>query len=103
MLKTKTAPDASAYSPTIPGATRKIVVLQRGWIVVGDVHHEGTTVVVNSASVIRRWGTTNGLGQLALAGATKETILDLCGTVRAHELAVVMYIDVTMVNGKPVI
>jgi hypothetical protein len=84
--------------------TRQIVILQRGWIVVGDVEQDGTKIIVTDASVIRRWGTTNGLGQLALGGPTKETILDACGTVRAHELAVVATIDVVIgKNGKPVI
>ena len=83
---------------------RQIVILQRGWIVVGDVEQVGNKMVVNGASVIRRWGTTNGLGQLALAGPTKETILDACGTVTAHELAVIATIDVMNgTNGKPVI
>jgi hypothetical protein len=73
---------------------RQIAVLQRGWIVVGDAYRVGTEIRVDNASVIRRWGTTNGLGQLALAGVTKETILDACGTVRVHELAVVMLMEV---------
>jgi hypothetical protein len=86
---------------TVPSTNslRQIVVLQRGWIVVGDVTQSGNTIIINNASVIRRWGTTNGLGQLALGGATKDTILDPCGTVKAHELAIVMTIDVQM-NSK---
>lgn len=91
-------------SNEISNKVRQIVILQRGWIVVGDVEQVGTKVTITDASVIRRWGTTNGLGQLALAGPTKETILDACGTVRAHELAVVATMDVVVnKNGKPVI
>jgi len=82
---------------------RQIVILQRGWIVVGDVTREGNDVVVSNSSVIRRWGTKNGIGQLALAGPTSETVLDPLGRIESHELAVVGRIDVTMVNGKPVI
>ena len=82
---------------------RQIVILQRGWIVVGDVTREGNDVVVSNSSVIRRWGTKNGIGQLALAGPTPETILDPLGRIESHELAVVGRIDVTLVNGKPVI
>lgn len=89
---------------TATNTSRQIVVLQRGWIVVGDVTQTGSTVIINNASVIRRWGTTNGLGQLALAGATKETILDPCGVVKAHELAIVMTIEVqSHTDGRPVI
>jgi len=82
---------------------RQIVILQRGWIVVGDVTREGNDVVVSNSSVIRRWGTKNGIGQLALAGPTSETVLDPLGRIESHELAVVGRIDVTMVNGNPVI
>ncbi len=72
-----------------------IVVLQRGWVVIGHLSIEGDDVTITGASVIRRWGTTRGLGQIALEGIQPETVLDPCGTVRAHRLAVVMTIDVT--------
>lgn len=72
---------------------KKIVVLQRGWVVVGDYAKDAHEVVVTNASVIRRWGTTKGLGEIAENGPTSNTVLDKCGTVRAHELAVVMIID----------
>lgn len=75
--------------------TKKIVVLQRGWVVVGDVKTGPETVTVSDASVIRRWGTTKGLGQLAATGPTKDTVLDPAGTVTAHPLGVVMMLDVT--------
>ena len=42
--------------------TREIVILQRGWIIVGDVVRNGSEFTVTDASVIRRWGTTNGIG-----------------------------------------
>lgn len=71
----------------------KIVVLHRGWVVVGDYSVEGEEVVISNASVIRKWGTTKGLGELALNGKLKDTILDDCGTVRANKLAVVMALD----------
>lgn len=71
--------------------SKVILVLQRGWVVVGDLTHEDASVVhLDNASVIRRWGTTKGLGQLALEGPQKETILDPCGVVEAHPLAVVL-------------
>lgn len=74
-------------------STKQIVVLQRGWVVIGDVSKDGDEIVVENASVIRRWGTTKGLGQLA-NGPTSTTVLDKAGTVRAHELAVVFTLDV---------
>jgi hypothetical protein len=72
---------------------KKIVVLHRGWVVVGDVRKEGNEIVVENASVIRRWGTTKGLGQLASDGPQSNTVLDAAGTVRANELAVVLTLD----------
>jgi hypothetical protein len=70
----------------------RILVLQRGWVVVGNYSEEGDECVLTDASVIRRWGTTKGLGQLA-SGPLADTVLDACGTVRAHKLAVVMQIE----------
>ena len=72
-----------------------IVVLQRGFVVVGDMKKEGTTVFVENCAVIRRWGTTQGLGEIAMNGPTSETILDRCPTIHCHELAVVMAMEVT--------
>lgn len=73
--------------------SKKIVVLHRGWVVVGDFKKEGNEIVVENASVVRRWGTTKGLGQLANEGPLENTVLDPTPPVRAHELAVVMSID----------
>lgn len=72
---------------------KKIVVLQRGWVVVGDYAKNGHEVIVTNASVIRRWGTTKGLGEIAANGPTSTTVLDKCGTVRLHEQSVIMAID----------
>lgn len=77
-----------------PDEKREIVILQRGWIMVGNVTKQGSDIVMDNTSLIRRWGTTTGLGQLALTGPTKDTILCACGRVRVHELAVVARIEV---------
>ena len=71
----------------------KIVVLHRGWVVVGRHRTEGNQVVIENAAVIRRWGTTKGLGEIATGGPTSNTLLDTCPTIRVHELAVIMTID----------
>lgn len=71
----------------------KIVVLQRGWVVIGQYSEDGEYSVLENAAVIRRWGTTKGLGELALEGKQAETKLDKCGTVRFHKLTSVMLID----------
>ena len=74
-------------------SVKRIVVLQRGWVVVGDMRQDGPQVCVENASVVRIWGSAKGLGEIAAGGPTKNTVLDPCGTVRAHELAIVMTID----------
>lgn len=58
---------------------RYIVIGNRGNIVVGDLTIKGQTGYLTNASVIRIWGTTKGLGQLALEGPTHKTKLDFCG------------------------
>lgn len=75
--------------------TWKIVVLQRGWIVVGKMEREGTQCKLHHASVIRNWGTKKGLGELALEGPKKDTVLDPCnGVVEFDYLTVVLTLDV---------
>jgi hypothetical protein len=66
-----------------------IVVLDRGWVYVGRCRQEGTNLIIEDAKNIRRWGTTQGLGQLALEGAQPNTILDPVGTVIAPMRAVI--------------
>lgn len=72
---------------------KQIIIAQRGWVFVGDVERSGDDVTISDAKCIRRWGTTNGLGQLALHGPQKNTVLDDVGTVRLHALAVVASLD----------
>lgn len=71
----------------------KILILQRGWVVIGRYGKDGTEHVLTDAAVVRRWGTSKGLGQLATDGPQPNTVLDKAGTVRAHELATVLVID----------
>ena len=72
----------------------KIVVLQRGWIVVGRFERKDTQCKLHNASVIRNWGTTNGLGEIAEGGPTSSTKLDKCkGVVEFDYMTVVLTID----------
>ena len=54
----------------------KIVVLQRGWVIVGKFEKSGSECKMHGVSVIRNWGTTRGLGEIAGNGPTKDTKLD---------------------------
>lgn len=66
----------------------QIVVLQRGWVAVGRFSQAGDQCVLTDAHVIRRWGTSKGLGELR-TGPTKNTVLDKAGTLRFHALTIV--------------
>ncbi len=59
----------------------------------GDVRQDGNQIVIDNASIIRRWGTSKGLGEIAAGGPTKTTVLDQAGTIRVHELGVVLRLD----------
>lgn len=68
----------------------KIVVLERGFVYVGRVTIQvDGWLRIEEARNLRYWGTTNGLGQLALEGPTSSTKMDACGTVLAPGNAVV--------------
>jgi hypothetical protein len=84
------ADTVKAYEPS---GNIKIVILPRGWNMVGYFSQEGSKCKLENASVIRRWGTTKGLGELAEKGKLKDTILDSCGTVEFHELTVIATIS----------
>lgn len=62
-----------------PDGPIKIVILQRGWVMVGRLERDGSECKLHSASVIRNWGTTKGLGEIAISGPTKDSKLDKCG------------------------
>lgn len=86
---------AVKVEPTSQLSGRYIVISNRGNIVVGDLTQEGDMLHLTNASVIRRWGTTKGLGQLAMEGATNETVLDECGDFSCHLLTTCGLIKVT--------
>lgn len=71
----------------------RIVVLQRGWVAVGKFFQHGDVCELRSASVIRRWGTNKGLGEIAAKGLLADTILDPAGTLRFHALSIVCQFD----------
>ena len=68
-----------------------IVVLDRGFVYVGNVSIRGDYVHIENARNIRKWGTNNGLGEL-VNGPLPETVLDQTGKVIAPLRAVIHYI-----------
>lgn len=79
-------------------AKLKIVILDRGFVLVGRVTVDGDWVHVTSASIIRRWGTSKGLGELAMRGPLSETTLDPIGTVRSPLRALIGLVDCEAAN-----
>ena len=76
----------------------RIVIADNGWVFTGAYTRPvPDRIRLLDASVIRIWGTNAGLGQLALHGKRKETVLDPCGIVDVPIGSVVA----TMVCNEP--
>ena len=80
---------AKRTKTTKPVKDIRIVVLQRGWVYVGEYSAIGDEVMISNARCMRRWGTTGGLAQLATQGPTPATELEAPCEVRCHALAVI--------------
>ena len=71
----------------------KICVLNRGWILVGHLEKDGDEFILVNGSVIRRWGTTTGLGELAIKGPLPETILDKSPLIKFNKSQLIFTIS----------
>lgn len=71
----------------------KIVILQRGWVVVGRWFQNGEMCRIENGYVVRSWGTTNGLGELAEKGKLESTRLDKSKNIQFHILTMVASMD----------
>jgi hypothetical protein len=86
--------DGKRYVPeTKPTGDIKIVVLQRGHVAVGRFSKDGDMCKLTGASIIRYWGTTKGLGEIAYNGPTVKTKLDKCSDISFHLLTSILIID----------
>lgn len=74
----------------------RIVVVDRGFVFVGFVREAHNCIHVLNARNIRKWGTTQGLAQLAKDGPTKETILDPEMDIEIPHRAVIFTIKTIM-------
>jgi hypothetical protein len=80
----------------------RIVILQRGWVVVGRYEQRSESeCILTGASVVRIWGTTRGLPQIAIEGPTDKTVLDRSPTIRFHSLTVIATIDCAPSKWEP--
>lgn len=89
---------AFVFNPAAPAAQTepvdigyRIVVLDRGFVVIGDVTDLGDKLRIVAARTIRRWGTTKGLGEI-VAGPTSSTVHEALGDIEAPARAVIFTI-----------
>jgi len=71
-----------------------IVIADRGHVWVGDCETDAEWCHVRNARVVRRWGTTTGLNQLAIEGPLPETILGTPASLSVNRRAVLALIPV---------
>jgi hypothetical protein len=85
------------YNRLAPDNLLVIAVLQRGHVAIGVYEQRGLIARLSKAAIIRRWGTTDGLGELAAKGPLENTKLDKCGEISFHirEAVMVMNTEVT--------
>lgn len=79
----------------VPAGEHAIGVLLRGWVIVGRWTEAPEGWVVTDASVVRRWGTNAGLGELAAKGPRPNTRLDPLGTAHVEPGNLIMRIPTT--------
>ena len=72
----------------------KIVILQRGWVVVGNYQTDGVFSWIDDGAVVRRWGTSRGLGELAYKGPLENTVLDPVMKMKWHIMTEVATMEV---------
>lgn len=73
--------------------TLALVVADRGHVWVGRVTHEADGFThIAGARIVRRWGTTDGLNQLANEGPRSNTQLDAAADVQVRTGAVIYII-----------
>jgi len=68
-----------------------IVVVDNGFVYVGDCFWDGDFLRIEQAENIRRWGTTKGLGEL-INGPLKDTQHDPAGTVLVPKYRVTLFL-----------
>lgn len=82
-------------APLIKDYGYSIVVLSHGFVYVGDVSLVNDELIIGRPLNVRQWGTTKGLGQLAVEGPQKDTVLDRCGNIFAPKLALIHIMKVS--------
>ena len=91
--------DYNKKHSTVSPSKIKIAILQRGWVAIGrySVDKNGDCHLDN-AKIIRTWGTTKGLGEIAEGGPTASTKIDECPPISFHPMTAVYLMDVNEEN-----
>jgi len=74
-------------------AGKYIVVVESGFVYIGECSYRGEFLKIENCLNVRAWGTTKGLGQL-INGPTKETVTDPCGTVIVPKGKVILFLEI---------
>ena len=82
------------------GESFQIAVLSHGFVYVGYCLLKDGLLTVRKARNIRKWGTTNGLGELSLDGPLSGTVLDRCRDITARAESLVHLIDCNELQWK---
>ena len=83
----------------------KIIVIESGFVYIGNAvpfecHLLGKAIQVQRAQNIERWGTSEGLGQLANVGKQTNTRLRFTGTITVPVSKILHLIDVEIEAAK---
>ena len=71
-----------------------IAVFDRGWVFVGFATHlEEERIRLDCCHNIHSWGTTKGLGELAIKGPLADTVLNPCAPVVGKPIFVIKVDD----------
>jgi hypothetical protein len=81
----------------------KIVILDKGFVSVGVWTEGAEWSVLDNAQIVRYWGTTRGLGEIAKNGPTPSTKLDPTPRQRFPNRSIVNTIECDVENWAKVL
>lgn len=96
------APVGSNFSNSLPSGNRHVVVIDRGWIVAGDVTTNETTgeLIVSDAIHVFRWNSIGFTGVLENPKSTKVTLKYFPYPVKIPQRSVIFAVPVPSDWGK---
>lgn len=83
---------AELFNPDPEDHGLSLIVADRGFVWVGKAVTSGDWVNIQGARVVRRWGTTEGLNELANKGPLPSTRLDAAADIKVSRKALIAII-----------